>query len=277
MMGAALAEALLRAGHPITVWNRTPDRADKLVALGATRSADVAAAVRSSALVIVCLSTYETVYAALGAAEGELAGKVLVNLTSGTPDQARAMGTWAAERDVGYLDGAIMAVPPLIGKPQALIFYGGDRTQYAQHEATLGALGGATYLGPDAGLPLLYDVALLGVLWSTLAGYLHALALIGTADVAAGDFHRHAQAWMEHAVVPSLAQKAAEVDRGDYATQVSTLSVNQAAIAHLIDASQERGINADMMLAIQGLIDRRVADGHESESLASLIEAIRAG
>ena len=58
---------------------------------------------------------------------------------------------------------------------------------------------------------------------------------------------------------------------------MSTLSVNQAAIAHLIDASRERGLNADMMLAIQGLIDQRVADGHGSESLASLIEAIRAG
>ena len=46
MMGAALAEALLRAGHPITVWNRTPDRADKLVASGATRGADVPAAIR---------------------------------------------------------------------------------------------------------------------------------------------------------------------------------------------------------------------------------------
>jgi 3-hydroxyisobutyrate dehydrogenase-like beta-hydroxyacid dehydrogenase len=34
-MGRAMAGALMRAGHPVTVWNRTPRRADELVAEGA--------------------------------------------------------------------------------------------------------------------------------------------------------------------------------------------------------------------------------------------------
>ncbi|MFI6864696.1 NAD(P)-binding domain-containing protein [Streptomyces sp. NPDC050421] len=37
-MGGALGRAFLRTGHPTTVWNRTPSRADDLVARGATRA-----------------------------------------------------------------------------------------------------------------------------------------------------------------------------------------------------------------------------------------------
>ena len=38
-MGQAMVRTLLAAGHPVTVWNRTPSRADALVAEGATRAA----------------------------------------------------------------------------------------------------------------------------------------------------------------------------------------------------------------------------------------------
>ncbi|MGH3430621.1 MAG: hypothetical protein ACRDQZ_24150 [Mycobacteriales bacterium] len=154
--------------------------------------------------------------------------------------------------------------------------YGGEEALFDQIEADLKVLGGrATYLGTDTGAPMLYDVALLDILWSTLAGYLHALALVGTAGVSAADFLPYAKAWVEHVALPSLEGKAAEVDAGDYATEVSTLDVNKAAIAHLIEGCNAQGISADLVLPIQTLIDQRVAEGHGAESLGSMIEAIR--
>ncbi|MDG4866251.1 NAD(P)-binding domain-containing protein, partial [Streptomyces sp. T-3] len=44
-MGAPMARQLLRAGHPLTVWNRTPAKAEPLVAAGARPAADPAEAV----------------------------------------------------------------------------------------------------------------------------------------------------------------------------------------------------------------------------------------
>jgi 3-hydroxyisobutyrate dehydrogenase and related beta-hydroxyacid dehydrogenases len=38
-MGRGMVQSLLRAGHRVVVWNRTPERADELVALGAERAA----------------------------------------------------------------------------------------------------------------------------------------------------------------------------------------------------------------------------------------------
>ncbi|MDG9683281.1 hypothetical protein QC334_11125 [Streptomyces sp. DH18] len=42
------------------------------------------------------------------------AGRALVNLNSGTPKEAHAAASWAAERGVAYLDGAVMVPPPLV-------------------------------------------------------------------------------------------------------------------------------------------------------------------
>ena len=43
--------------------------------------------------------------------ESALRGKVLVQLSSGTPDEAREMESWARPRGIDYLDGAIMNYP----------------------------------------------------------------------------------------------------------------------------------------------------------------------
>ncbi len=114
-MGSALAAAFLNRNHATTVWNRSVGKADVLVAKGAVRAATVADAVAASKLVVVCLLNYDTVYEALGARGDALSGRVLVNLSNGTPAQARDMAKWATERGADYLDSGIMAIPPLIG------------------------------------------------------------------------------------------------------------------------------------------------------------------
>lgn len=95
-MVAALAEAFLEAGHPTTVWNRSANKADVLVAKGATRAATVAEAVAANTLVVICLSDYEAVHRLLDPLGDALSGKVLANLGSGTPEEARDAAAWAA-------------------------------------------------------------------------------------------------------------------------------------------------------------------------------------
>ena len=117
-MGSALAGAVLDAGYPTTVWNRTPERMQPLVARGAVAAAGVGEAIEASRLVIVCLLDVASVTDVLDPVKDALAGRVLVNLTNGTPAQARVL---AGRYDADYLDGGIMAVAPQIGGPDAVI------------------------------------------------------------------------------------------------------------------------------------------------------------
>src|SRR5688572_15625198 len=119
-MGQALAAAFLKNGHPTTVWNRTAEKADDLVAKGARRAATVAEAVLASPVVVVCVLDYDVVREILAPAGGALSGRAIVNLTNGTPQQARETAKWIAAQGADYLDGGIMATPPMIGEPHAL-------------------------------------------------------------------------------------------------------------------------------------------------------------
>ncbi len=98
MLGTVLTRALLLAGHRVTVWNRTAGKADALVASGATRAPTPAEAVAASPIVIASVSTYDDIHALLTPEVDRLAGRTLVNLGSGTPEQARTLSAWAAER-----------------------------------------------------------------------------------------------------------------------------------------------------------------------------------
>jgi hypothetical protein len=73
-MGRAMAATLLKAGHPVTVWNRTPSRAETLVAAGATPAPTPADAVAASGLTILSLTDNQAMHDILDGSVGALAG-----------------------------------------------------------------------------------------------------------------------------------------------------------------------------------------------------------
>lgn len=76
-MGTALAQALLRNGFRVTVWNRTVERAETLVRDGAILAPNAASAVASSPVTIVCVANYKISYSVLDTPEvtAALAGR----------------------------------------------------------------------------------------------------------------------------------------------------------------------------------------------------------
>lgn len=275
LMGSALARAFLTGGHPTTVWNRTAYKADPLVAEGAVRAGSPAEAVAAGGVVVLSLIDYTAVREVLGAAGDVPRGTTVVNLSSGTVREARELAAWCAERNIRYLDGSVLAVPQTVGGPEAVVVCSGSQDLLDEHRPVLERLAGTTlHLGDDPGLALLYENALAGMLWSTLGGYLHALALVGTEKVAPAEFLAFAEQW--HATLGAfLPVIAGEVASGTYPTDVSTLDMNRRAIAHLIETSKAQGIGVDVLSGMRSLIERRVADGHGSESLSGLVEVIR--
>ncbi|GAA4719567.1 NAD(P)-dependent oxidoreductase [Phytohabitans rumicis] len=276
LMGQALAGAFLRAGHPTTVWNRTAAKADRLVAQGAKPAHSVGDAVAASPLLVVCVSDYRAVRDLLDPLGDALDGRVLVNLTSGTSAQARETADWAARRGVTYLDGAIMAVPAGIGTAEAVLLYSGPRSAFDRYEPALRGLGaGTTYLGGDHGLSSLYDVAILGVMWSVLNGFLHGAALLGTAGVDAGAFAPFASTSIG-TVTGWLAGYARQIDDGTYPADDATIDTHLAAMDHLVHESESVGVNAELPRLIKALTDRAIADGRGGDSYAAMIERFRA-
>ncbi|MFI1015022.1 NAD(P)-dependent oxidoreductase [Streptomyces sp. NPDC020965] len=273
-MGSALAAALLERGHPTTVWNRSAEKAAPLVERGARPAATAGAAIAASPLVIACVLDQTALDTVLADASGSLAGKTLVNLTSGSPEQARATAAWAGSRGADYLDGAIMTTPPGVGDPRMMILFSGPRAVFEAHRPALSAFGDPLYLGADPGLASLFDAALLGLMWSTMTGWLHGTALVGAEAAPATDFTAVAIRWLS-AVTGFLSTYAPQVDAGHYPGDDATVDVQIAAIGHLIHASEASGVDTALPELLRATMERASARGHGRDSYASLIEVLR--
>ncbi|MFD7066914.1 NAD(P)-dependent oxidoreductase [Streptomyces sp. NPDC059913] len=273
-MGTALARAWLAEGHPLTVWNRTPARAAALVGEGARAADDAAAAVAANRLVVVCLLDDASVATVLDGVD--LAGKDLVDLTTGTPAEARARARWAQERGARYLDGGIMAVPPMIGVPGAggYILHSGSRELFEEHRETLGVPAGATWVGTDPGFAALYDMALLGAMYGMFAGAAHAFALIRKEDVDPVAFAPLLADWLV-AMAPSVHRTAANLSSGDYTEGVvSNLAMQVAGTPAFLRAAEEQGVSAELLRPYFDLMRRRLAGGGGDEDLTGVVDLL---
>src|SRR5919198_4749738 len=94
-MGAPVANNLRKAGYTVTVWNRTPSKADAIVKKGATQATTPRACATGQDLVFLCLADERAVEAVLGGPEGVLAalkpGDVLVDTSTSGTREARAI------------------------------------------------------------------------------------------------------------------------------------------------------------------------------------------
>lgn len=265
-----MARAYLTAGHRTTVWNRSPEKADPLVARGAARAESVVDAIDASTLVVACVTDYEVFHSLVKPVGERLAGKTLVNLTNGTPGQARQAGVWAEEWGVDYLDGGIMAVPPGIGQPGAFVLYAGAESVFHAHRPELEVLGAATYVGADAGLASLYDLALLSGMYGLFGGALHAFTLVGTQKVSATEFLSLLGPWLE-AMATLLPDFARRIDEGEFDRDVdSPMGMQAVALENIVNASQEQGINPELLDPIRRLANRLVREGGAAQDTAAL-------
>lgn len=175
LMGAALARNFAKQGLKTAAWNRTPAKAEALSGDGVTAVHDVDELVRSSKLVVACTSTYETTRKALEGAT-DWTGTALVNVGTGTPTDAEELGAWASERDVPYLDGAIICYPQQIGTEEGLVLYSGAPEVWAEHEKTLRTPGApSTLVSDNVKAASVLDAAVVGGFYSaSLSAYVEA-------------------------------------------------------------------------------------------------------
>lgn len=274
-MGRALADAFVDAGHPATVWNRSPERAAPLVAKGAVHAVGISEAVAASPLVIACLSTYDATIQSLEPASAALAGRTLVTLNSGTPAGAREMAAWAAARGARFLDGAVKNVPAAVGEADTLLYYSGDKAVFDEHAATLRVLGGDTvHLGTDVDLAALYESAVGATLLPALLGFFEGAALVTARGLEAGTMVRYSVKWLEMiaAILPALAK---EIDSGDYSEPASSVGLFHDAIGYEQQTGEEAGIDLSWHEPMNELLRRAVADGHRDHSISALVEVLR--
>jgi 3-hydroxyisobutyrate dehydrogenase-like beta-hydroxyacid dehydrogenase len=274
-MGRALAGAFLQAGHRTTVWNRTPEKGAPLAARGAVLAPTVHDAVAASPLVITCLTGFGETRNALDPATGALAGRTLVTLNSGAPAEARETAAWATGHGARFLGGAIKNVPSAVGAPDTLLYYGGDRAAFDEHEATLRVLGGDTvHLGDEADLAAFYEMAVGSTLLPALVGFFQGAAAVQSRGLAASTLVPFTVKWLEMigSILPAFAR---EIDTGDYADGQSSVGLFLASESWDLDFGRETGVDVSWAAPLYELVRRAADAGHADHSISALTEVLR--
>ena len=279
-MGSSIARSLLTAGHALWVWNRTTHKMRPLEALGAKIAASVAAGVHAADVVIVNVLDYAASDALLRSepVASVLPGKTIVQLTSGSPRLAREEAAWVEAHGADYLDGAIMATPDYIGKPETTLLYSGSREAFDTHRNVLLALGGGTcHVGPLPGQASALDTALLTQMWGGLFGALQGMAVAESEGLSLKTFRTYLSAFkpiVDGALFDLVDRTNARRFDGDEAT-LASVGAHYSAFQHLLEACGERELDAAIPRAMHGIFQRALAKGRQDADFASLAPLLR--
>lgn len=268
-MGSAIARALVERGHPTTVWNRTAGRSGPVVDAGATASTTAAEAVAAGSLVLLCVLDYDAVDDVLASVGAAVTGKTLVNVTSGSPERARAVQRWATEHGADYLDGGILGDPDDVGSTRFTLMLSGSRTAFDRSEATLRELGTPTFYGDDAGLASVEFLAQVAVGYELLMGFLHTLHLVESEGVDPAAFAARVADSVSFYGPLLVAMGAAVRDRS-YPPDLGPLSVQAPLMVDLVQHRRSLGVDTVRMEEVKALMDSRVANGHGDDGFSSL-------
>ncbi|QZH66759.1 NAD(P)-dependent oxidoreductase [Mycolicibacterium farcinogenes] len=271
-MGQALAGALVAANLRTTVWNRTAAKADGLLARGALWADTPARAAAVADLILVNVVDQAAADSVLAAAGDALAGRVIVGLSSDIPDSAHHTEDLVVARGGRYLDGAIMTPTDTIGTRNASILLAGPRDLFDAHRDVLEVLATVSWVGSDVGRAAAFDMALLDVFWTSISGFVHAVAMAGAHGIAPTELLPHANNIA--AILPPIFGEIAErveADRhGDASASVSSVA---ASVRHLIAASGSAGLDAGALEAFRGYVDAAVDAGYGADEISRIVPA----
>ncbi|GGR53794.1 3-hydroxyisobutyrate dehydrogenase-like beta-hydroxyacid dehydrogenase [Nocardioides luteus] len=273
-MGSAVARTLLDRGHPTTVWNRTADKAEALADAGASIASSAAKAVAASPVTILSLLDNTAMEDVLDAVGDSAAGRTLVSLTSGSPAQARANGSWASGHGAAYVDGKVMGDPPDVGTPRVSLAFSGDRDTYASVEPVLRELGSVAYHGEDPGFAAVEFNAQVAVGYEFLIGFLHTLDLVETEGMDLEAFSERVAGSLS-GYAGLVRMMATAIKSRSYGPDLGSLDVQAALMDDLIEHRESAGVESVRMREVKSLMDRRVAQGHGDQGFSSLYELFR--
>jgi 3-hydroxyisobutyrate dehydrogenase-like beta-hydroxyacid dehydrogenase len=271
-MGSALARAFIGAGHSLTIWNRTTARMTPLLSRGAIAANSPADAAKASKVCFFCVDNYSVTRNLIentGMLES-LSGRTLVQLSTGTPAEARDLARWLSTHGVNVLDGAILPYPDGIGTAEAQILFAGPTDIYKSCKPILDCLGGdLRHVSEEVGAAAVLDMALLTHQLSNYLGVWHGARVCEAEGLGVDVF-----ASMLPPDDPA-AHLAWRIHKAEYDNPGATLEVWNAALDRIVEHARDANINPEIPELISSLFRRAIALGHGNRDIATIIEVLR--
>lgn len=276
-MGSSLANAMLRSGVHLTIWNRSAERATvkSLVDSGASFQPDVANAIAATAdAIIICVVDYHAIYNILedSASRSAIAGKTIINLTNGTPKQAREMDTWLKSHGVtAYFDGAVMVTPSMVHTAHSLLIFSGEtQDSFDSISELVSPLGRALYFGSQVDAAATLDLAALAGMYGMFLGTLTGIRLLNRRGMKTLPGTEQVTVPLLGALAPLLAQKAKKIDEQRWiGSGENPLEMQIAAVQNITRACEEEGVDGSALRVMGNLMSSAIGEFGKDADLSA--------
>ena len=265
-MGSGMVKRLLDAGYPLTVYDRTPARAEPLSKQGASVAPTPKELAARAEVVLICVTDdaaqQQVTLGQDGALAGIRQGTFIIDLSTVSPGASRRLAEAARERSVRVLDAAVSGSVPQVEQGSLVIFVGGDQDTYQQCRPLLEVLGKSIFhMGPSGSGTTMKLVAntLLGLGMQALA---EAIALGEKAGLEKGAL---LDVLDQTAVLtPGQKAKLANVECEEYPTQFA-LSLIHKDLRLVLDKAYAASVPMPATAGAQQLYTAAVAKGMEAD------------
>jgi len=275
VMGAEMARVLIENGYRVTVWNRTPEKAAPHVEAGATLASTAVEAIKASATTIICISTHSDTRALLEAEPDILAGKTIIELSTGEASEAEALSSWVEAQGAGCLIGMISTFPSGIGKAESAIVTAGPESVWARCAPVVTTLAGkSSYIGSDVGALAALFAALFLPRQGFMFGMIYGALICEKAGISMDAYVGQIPLTLK--VVHDYYEVfAATVPSGDFYNPPSSIGTYLAAFQDVLDTFTNLDVSHDLPELLHGLVQRGVDAGLADNQITALTKVLR--
>lgn len=164
VMGGGVTRRLLAAGHTVSGYNRSRDKAAPLVELGLDLRDSPREVAEAADVVFSMVTNVAALEAVTQGPDGILAGlglgKIYVDMTTGTPEASRALAEQVAELGARMLDAPVSGSVSTLEEGRLSIMVGGDEDAFDEVEAILRDIGPTVMRIGSNGQALLMKIAI---------------------------------------------------------------------------------------------------------------------
>ena len=271
-MGNALARALQENGCAVTVWNRSPEKAGSLVEKGAILASSAAVAVTASPIILICLTNYIAANRILGEVNINLLGKLIIQFTTGSPQNARASEAWAHDHEAEYLDCAITGSPESIGTPNAHILVSGREAAYQKAEPVLRYLANnLDYKGELIGLASAWEMVHIMHYYGMFLSLFHSVQICQAEGIPLEEYitllgkqGKNYEKWLCENILS-----------GNYQETSAPLELWAGAIQQIAQHAQDSKIHVEFVQLAAGLFQKAMDAGYGREEVSALFKILK--
>ena len=272
-MGAPLANNLRKAGFAVTVWNRSPDKAEPLVKKGVALAKTPRECATGRDLVFTCLADEGALEAVMDGPDGVLAGlqagDTLVDASTCGTRETRSLQARAAERGAAFLSAPLLGSKLAAEKAQLIVVAGGPAATREKARPALHAVSARVIELDEPAQAALMKLCVNAVGGAMIASFAEALALGASGGLPLARIVETLQASAFHS--PLFLMKGEQIAERDYAPRFNlALAEKDERLAQ--EAAAEQGARVPMADAVRRVFGDAIAAGHGEDDNAVVAE-----